>query len=72
VIEIRFPDEDSKRKALGRLPGHFSFKSWATGGMMVTEDALEFLAGEGIPFVFEGPATPQKYIRRLLDQDKIK
>jgi hypothetical protein len=57
MIVIRFPDADAKRQALGKLPGRFTFKSWATGEMMVPEDALAFLAVEGIPFTVEGPAS---------------
>jgi len=44
MILIRFPNAESKRTALGALAGRFSFKSWATGEMLVPEDALGFLA----------------------------
>lgn len=57
MILIRFPSVDAKRSALSQLAGRFSFKSWATGEMLVPEDALPFLAVEGIPFSVEGPAT---------------
>lgn len=57
MIIIRFPDEESKRRALGCLPGRYPGKSWTTGEMMVPEDALGFLAHEGIRFTVEGPAT---------------
>jgi len=57
MIIIRFPDEPAKRRALGFLAGRFSFKSWATGEMMVPTAALGALALEGIPFQAEGPAT---------------
>jgi hypothetical protein len=57
MIIIRFPDEQAKKRALGFLPGRYSFKSWATGEMMVPENALASLAVEGIPFSVEGPAT---------------
>lgn len=57
MILIRFPDTDAKRSALAKLAGRFSFKSWANGDMLVPEDALAFLAVEGIPFTVEGPAT---------------
>jgi hypothetical protein len=56
MILIRFPDPAAKKEALGKLPGRFSFKSWATGEMVVPEDALAFLAVEGVAFVVEGPA----------------
>ena len=57
MIRIRFPNTESKRSALARLAGRFNFKSWASGEMLVPEDALAFLAVEGIPFTVEGPAT---------------
>jgi len=44
MILIRFPSLDSERKALGRLTGRFSFKSWATGEMLAPETALPYLA----------------------------
>jgi hypothetical protein len=62
MIMIRFPDERSKRRALGYLAGRFSFKSWATGEMMVPEWALPSLATEGIPFSVEGPATYERIL----------
>jgi hypothetical protein len=60
VIVIRFPDEQSKRNALGALAGRFSFKSWATGEMMIPKEALAFLAEEGVRFNVEGPATHER------------
>jgi len=57
MIIIRFPDDQAKRRALGFLPGRFSFKSWATGEMMVPENALPFLAVEGIPFMRDAHDT---------------
>jgi hypothetical protein len=57
MMIIRFPDDRAKRRALGWLPGRFSFKSWATGEMMVPLDALPALALEGIQFNVGGPAT---------------
>ena len=60
MIIIRFPDDKAKRRALGFLPGRFSFKSWATGEMMVPENSLPFLVVEGIPFSVEGPANYER------------
>jgi hypothetical protein len=57
MVRIRFPDQPNKLKALGYLAGRFSFKSWATGEMLVPESALAELAVEGIAFSVEGPAT---------------
>jgi len=61
MIIIRFADDASKRRALGYLTGRFSFKSWATGEMMVPEAALPHLAVEGIRFNVQGPATYEHY-----------
>ena len=57
MILIHFPNAESKRAALSGLAGHFNFKSWASGEMLVPEDALAFLAVEGVVFTVEGPAT---------------
>jgi len=57
MILIRFPNIESKRAALGSLAGRFAFKSWASGEMLVPEDALPHLAVNGIAFSVEGPAT---------------
>lgn len=62
MILIRFPDTESKRRALGYLAGRFSFKSWATGEMTVPESALAYLAAENIPFSVEGQATYERLI----------
>ena len=60
MIIIRFADEPSKRKALGHLAGRFSFKSWASGEMMLPKEALALLAEEDIRFTVEGPATYER------------
>ncbi len=57
MILIRFPNIEAKRSALAQLAGRFSFKSWASGEMLVPEDALPFLAVQGVAFSVEGPAT---------------
>ena len=57
MIQTRFSDPQTKRRALGRLAGRYPFKSWATGELLVPEAALAYLAVEGIPFLVEGPAT---------------
>lgn len=67
MIIITFPDEASKRRALGYLSGRFSFKSWATGAMMVPEEALSHLTLEGIAFAVEGPATYEHRIPAVRD-----
>lgn len=62
MVVIRLSDTSAKKRALGYLTGRFSFKSWATGEMVVPEAALPELAVEGIPFSVEGPA---KYDQRI-------
>ena len=61
MILIRFPNAETKRAALTRLAGRFKFKSWASGEMLVPEDALPYLAVEGIVFTAEGPATYEQH-----------
>lgn len=60
MIIIRFDDAAAKQKALGHLAGRFSFKSWASGEMMLPKEALALLAGEEIRFTVEGPATYER------------
>jgi len=55
MILVRFPNADAERRALGFLAGRFSFKTWATGEVLVPESALAFLATESIPFTVESP-----------------
>jgi hypothetical protein len=62
MIRIRFSNLDSERKALGYLAGRFSFKSWASGQMIVPAAALSYLALEGISFSVEGPATYEQLV----------
>jgi hypothetical protein len=56
-IRIRFPEQESKRRAVGYLPGRFSFTSHASGEMLIPEAALAALASEGIPFIVEETAA---------------
>ena len=60
MILIRFPDEAAKRLAVETLVGRFSFKSWATGELMVSKDALGFLADGGVRFSVEGLASHER------------
>ena len=57
MVFIRTPNSEPKRIALGHLAGHFEFESWASGEMLVPEDALSYLAIQGVVFTVEGPAT---------------
>ena len=60
VVLIRFPDAESKRRALEAVIGEFSFKSWSSGEMLIPEEALQRLAHEDIPFTFEGSTAYEK------------
>jgi hypothetical protein len=60
MILIRFPNTDSKKAALAQLAGRYNFKSWASGEMLVPEDALGYLAVQGISFTVEGPANYER------------
>jgi len=55
MIRIRFLDDTTKRRALGYLAGRFSFKSFATGEMLLDADALPEIAREDIAFLVEEP-----------------
>jgi len=57
MVIIRISHDEAKRRALGCLRGRCSGKSWATGEMMLPEEALGFLAHQGVRFIVEGPAT---------------
>jgi hypothetical protein len=59
-VLIRFPDQETERKALGKLIPRFPGKSWDTGETMVPSLALAFLAAEGIVFTVIGPATYER------------
>jgi len=61
MIIIRFSDPESERKALGYLPGRFSFKSWSTGETLVPEAALPHLAVQGVRFTVEGLAAYEQH-----------
>ena len=60
MVIIRFPDLETKRRALGFVARRYSGKSWATGEVMVPDAALAALAAEGIHFTVEGPATYER------------
>lgn len=56
-------DVESRRRALAYLLGRFSGKSWASGEVMVPEQALSYMAAEGIGFTVEGPASYERILR---------
>lgn len=60
MVLIRFPDAETKRRALELLVGEVPFKTWSSGEMLLPEDALPRLAREDVPFSFEGSAAYEK------------
>jgi hypothetical protein len=60
-VIIRFPDEDTEQKALGKLIPRFCGKSWSSGETMVPSPALAYLAAEGISFTVVGPAPYERF-----------
>lgn len=69
-VLIKFPDQETERRALGKLIPRFSGKSWASGETAVPATALSFLADEGIQFTVIGPA-PYEYVTPLRDPGVI-
>ena len=65
-ILIRFPDEQTEKRALGKLLPRFSGKSWSSGELAVPSAALGYLANEGIGFTVIGPA-PYERLASLRD-----
>ena len=63
MVIIRFSSIEMRRRALAYLLGRFSGRSWASGEVMVPEAALAPMAGEGIAFSVEGPATYDRVLR---------
>lgn len=55
MITIRFRDLETKRRALGFLAGRYSFTTYSSGEILVSDSSLSALAYEGIPFTVEGP-----------------
>ncbi len=54
-ILIRFPDQETEQRALGKLIPRFAGKSWSTGELAIPSNALTYLANEGISFTVVGP-----------------
>ena len=57
MVIIQFDDAETEKRALDHLVGRYSFKTWASGELMVPEPALGVLAAENIAFRVNGPAT---------------
>ncbi len=59
-ILLRFPDEVTERRALGKLIPRFAGKSWSSGEAAVPSEALGFLADVGIKFEVLGRAPYER------------
>ena len=65
MVIVRFDDAETERRALGWLAGRFSFKTWANGDLMLHEQALPYLAREGVTFKVQGPANYERSLPAL-------
>jgi hypothetical protein len=71
MVIIQFEDAATEKKALGWVPGRFSFKTWANGEMMIHENVLPFLAREGIHFKVKGPASYERILPAVRTPDSV-
>lgn len=67
MVVIRFADEVVERRAIEALVGEFSFTTWESGECIVPASALAYLAGLGIPYHVEGPATYEQIVPTVRD-----
>jgi hypothetical protein len=65
MVIIRFDNTEAERRALDYLIGRFPFKTWANGELMLPPRALGRLAGEGLSFHVNGPATYEHFLPPL-------
>ena len=65
MVIIRFDDQETELRALDFLVDRHSFKTWSNGEVMVPEQALGFLAGEGVAFRVIGPASYEHFLPPL-------
>jgi hypothetical protein len=71
MVIIQFENSDAEKKALGWLPGRFSFKTWHNGDMMIHENVLPYLAREGVAFTVKGPASYERFLPEIRTADPI-
>ncbi len=65
MVEIRFPDRGTEKRALGFLLGRFSGRVLKSGEHLVPEAALEALADQNIPFAVKGKANYEQQMAAL-------
>ena len=63
MVIIRFASVEMRRKAIAYLVRRFSGRSWSSGEVMVPEEALAYLAADGVAFHVEGRATFDRILR---------
>lgn len=65
MVILTFPDNATRKKALGFLFGRFSGKATRSGEIIVPEAALAALADKGISFTVQGKASYEQQIAAL-------
>jgi hypothetical protein len=60
MVTITFPDRETEKRALGFLLGRFSGRVLPTGEHIISEAALEALAGQHIAFAVQEKTTKTK------------
>jgi hypothetical protein len=60
MVIVKLPDEETQKRALAVLIGQYPGHSWASGEMVVPEEALAPMALAGITFTVEGRATHER------------
>ena len=65
MITIKFPDPESRLKALGFLLGRFPGRALKSGEVLVPSMALQALANEGYEFIVLGRSTYEQQIAPL-------
>jgi hypothetical protein len=66
MIPIRFPDLDTKNRALARLGGRYSVKNCSPAELRVPADTLADLATAGLDFHVMGSAVPRQDLGGLV------
>jgi len=71
MVIVQFENVEAEKKALGWLPGRFSFKTWQNGDMLLHENVLPYMAREGIAFKVKGPASYEHFIPAIRDAHPV-
>lgn len=65
MVLITFENRATERRALAFLLGRFSGRVLKTGEHLVSEDALEALANQGISFTVKGKANYEQQVAAI-------